>query len=74
MTNEEKELIKAAKRNLKLMRACKEILEDINKINSSIDKISNWYNENKDYIKQKSQEIIEEDKDFINKIINKNKK
>lgn len=37
MTNEEKELIKAAKRNLKLMRACKEILEDINKINKTLD-------------------------------------
>ena len=37
MTNEEKELIKAAKRNLKLMRACKEILEDINKINKNLD-------------------------------------
>ena len=37
MTNEERELIKAAKRNLKLMRACKEILEDINKINKTLD-------------------------------------
>ncbi len=38
MTTEEKELYKVAKKNLELMKECKEILEDINKINKALDK------------------------------------
>lgn len=38
MTTEEKELYKVAKKNLELMKECKEILEDINEINKALDK------------------------------------
>lgn len=41
MTTEEKELYKTAKKNLELMKECKEILEDINEINKALDKGKN---------------------------------
>lgn len=38
MTNEEKELYEVAQKNIELMKECKEIIEDINKINNALDK------------------------------------
>lgn len=37
MTTEEKELYKLAKKNLELMKECKEILDDINEINEALE-------------------------------------
>lgn len=37
MTTEEKELYKVARRNLELMKECKEILDDINEINELLE-------------------------------------